>query len=147
MNGRSLIKQLVRTYGIAIDASEKDYCSLAFDEDDVDFELTDRFTNLIAEIGVPAYPDRFHKMVLAANFDKEETQGAFFGLDENYGNIVLVKILPPQMDYAEFENQIAIFLKVLRRWKEALKLSNDESSTSPLKGEMSASEYETLIPV
>lgn len=146
MDAQSLIKRLGRTYGVTLNPKDAEDCSFAFDEDDVDFELTDRCLNLIADVGVPDYPSRFHKAVLAANLEKQKTLGAFFGVDKNYGNVLLVKNLPNRMDYADFENHIVGFLKVLRHWKKELKRNNEENPTKDAP-ESRVTDYENLISV
>ena len=108
MIASELIKELGARVGISLALTENGLCSVIFDKDTVDFELSGNDLYLIAELGFMQTEDKgFYKQLLEANFLGTKTAGAALSLDPNKENtVVLHKKLVMPMEYADFENNL-----------------------------------------
>lgn len=130
-----LVKELGARLGISLALNENGLCSVNFDKDTVDFELSGNDLYLIAELGlVQAGADKeFYKQLLEANFLGTKTAGAAISLDPDKENMVVLhkKIVTP-MEYTDFEKAVEFFVKAVRYWKEYIALPRVQNKEVPL---------------
>ncbi len=130
-----LVKELGARLGISLALNENGLCSVNFDKDTVDFELSGNDLYLIAELGlVQAGADKeFYKQLLEANFLGTKTAGAAISLDPDKENMVVLhkKIVTP-MEYTDFEKAVEFFVKAVRYWKEYIALPRVQKNEAPL---------------
>lgn len=128
MTANELIKELGARTGISLALNENGLCSVNFDKDTVDFELSGNDLYLIAELGFVQAEDKdFYKQLLEANFLGTKTAGAALSLDPNKENtVVLHKKLAMPMEYADFENAVEFFVKAVRYWKKFIALPRSQ---------------------
>lgn len=135
MIASELIKELGARVGISLALNENGLCSVIFDNDTVDFELSGNDLYLIAELGFVQTADKdFYKQLLEANYLGAKTAGAAISLDPDKENtVVLHKKLAMPMEYADFEKDVEFFVKAVRYWKEFIALprtQKNEASTN-----------------
>lgn len=135
MTASELIKELGARVGISLALNENGLCSVIFDNDTVDFELSGNDLYLIAELGFVQTADKdFYKQLLEANYLGAKTAGAAISLDPDKENtVVLHKKLAMPMEYADFEKDVEFFVKAVRYWKEFIALprtQKNEASTN-----------------
>lgn len=135
MIASELIKELGARVGISLALNENGLCSVIFDNDTVDFELSGNDLYLIAELGFVQTADKdFYKQLLEANYLGAKTAGAAISLDPDKENtVVLHKKLAMPMEYADFEKDLEFFVKAVRYWKEFIALprtQKNEASTN-----------------
>lgn len=129
-----LIKELGARVGISLALNENGLCSVIFDNDTVDFELSGNDLYLIAELGfVQAGADKdFYVQLLEANYLGTKTAGAAISLDPDRENtIMLHKKLATPMEYADFENAVEFFVKAVRYWKKFIALPRTQKKNAP----------------
>lgn len=130
-----LVKELGARLGISLALNENGLCSVNFDKDTVDFELSGNDLFLIAELGfVQAGADKeFYKQLLEANFLGTKTAGATISLDPDKEHTVMLhkKIVTP-MEYTDFEKAVEFFVKAVRYWKEFIALPRVQKNEMPL---------------
>lgn len=133
MTANELIKELGARTGISLALNENGLCSVNFDKDTVDFELSGNDLYLIAELGFVQAEDKdFYKQLLEANFLGTKTAGAALSLDPNKENtVVLHKKLAMPMEYADFEKNLEFFIKAVRYWKEYIALPRTQKNETP----------------
>lgn len=135
MIASELIKELGARVGISLALNENGLCSVIFDKDTVDFELSGNDLYLIAELGFVQTADKdFYKQLLEANYLGAKTAGAAISLDPDRENTVMLhKKLATPMEYADFEKNLEFFVKAVRYWKEFIALprtQKNEASTN-----------------
>lgn len=141
MTANELIKELGARVGISLALNENGLCSVIFDNDTVDFELSGNDLYLIAELGfVQAGADKdFYKQLLEANFLGTKTAGAVISLDPDRENTVMLhKKLATPMEYADFEHAVEFFVKAVRYWKEYIALPRTQKNEAPLSANLNS---------
>lgn len=144
MIASELIKELGARVGISLALTENGLCSVIFDKDTVDFELSGNDLYLIAELGFMQTEDKgFYKQLLEANFLGTKTAGAALSLDPNKENtVVLHKKLVMPMEYADFENNLEFFIKAVRYWKEYIALPRTQKNEASVN-----TDYHAMIRI
>lgn len=135
MIASELIKELGARVGISLALTENGLCSVIFDKDTVDFELSGNDLYLIAELGfVQTGLDKdFYKQLLEANFLGTKTAGATISLDPDKENTVMLhKKLVTPAEYTDFEHAVEFFVKAVRYWKEYIALPRAQNKEVPL---------------
>lgn len=130
-----LVKELGAKLGVSIALNENGVCSVIFDKDTVDFELSGNDLYLIAEMGfVQAGADKdFYVQLLEANYLGTKTAGAAISLDPDRENTVMLhKKLAMPMEYADFEKNVEFFVKALRYWKKFIALPRAHKNEAPV---------------
>lgn len=92
-----------------------------FDGDVVDFEASGGLLYVMADLGSSLNREDAHASLLAANCLGAQTGGATIGIDMNRAMFTLHRTVA-DVPYSTFEADIALFMKVLRWWKEWLSL-------------------------
>lgn len=136
-----LVKELGAKLGVSIALNENGLCSVIFDKDTVDFELSGNDLYLIAELGfVQAGADKdFYVQLLEANYLGTKTAGAAISLDPDRENtVMLYKKLATPMEYADFENAVEFFVKAVRYWKEYIALPRTQKNEAPLSANLNS---------
>lgn len=117
-----LIAELGAKLGISLNLSEAGTCRVFFDEDEVDFELAGKSLYVMADVSSAAHRENAYGRLLEANCLGRETGGACIGLDGTRGMFTLHNVFRDNVPYAAFEEELMLFIKALRYWKEWLAL-------------------------
>lgn len=125
MDAKSLVEELGINFGIELELGDESFCSLEFDHDEIGFEFGEESFYLTADVGIPLRAELFYEKALVANLKANETAGGYFAIEDIYGTLILMKRLPTDMEYTDFENELGQYLKTLRRWKKKLRKDSD----------------------
>ncbi|MCR5537175.1 MAG: type III secretion system chaperone [Succinivibrio sp.] len=137
MDGAELIRQLGQKIGISdLALSQENSCGVLFDDDDVLFEVHNGNLFIVAEIGRGAEADRekLFEIFMDANHLGHATGFGSLGYDPEREMFTLTRVLPEEIEFAKFEEQLVLFIKALRYWKNYLKNGGpveEESSAQP----------------
>lgn len=128
MNATQLLSELGNTLGVTLELSADNTCSAIFDEDEIDFELSNGYLYIIAEIAPLQEEVRILKRLLQANSYGRDTGGACIGIDPDREAFVMHRMLSLPLPYEELEKSMTLFIKALRYWKMYM----SSASGSPL---------------
>lgn len=126
MDAASILSTFGQTYGVEMNLSESNVCSVSFDNDDIDFELAGDTLYIIAEVARQVDNKTALMELLSANLTPSKTAGAHFAFDKSYNAVLLIRSLQMPMEYNDFENIVVHFLKALRQWKVDILEFKDE---------------------
>ncbi len=145
MDAKELLLRLGAELDLKLNISDEGVCRIYFDDDAVDFELTEDGLCLIAELGiVPSEGNtELLRTLLVGNLFGIATAGAVLSIDPNTDSIYLHKILYNGLSYATFEAQVESFVKALRHWK--LQISQNSSSKEETTKEQNIPDYSLRI--
>ncbi|MBQ9274275.1 MAG: type III secretion system chaperone [Succinivibrio sp.] len=121
MNASELIVSLGNRLGIGeLALSPEGTCSVIFDQDEVAFEVNSDRLFLIADIGPATGREDMYNALLRANHLGNGSAFGNLGLDWERDVFCLSKVIEADETEELFENQLALFVKTLRYWKEYL---------------------------
>lgn len=115
-----LLQQLGTAIGLDLRFSENNTCGVFFDKDEVIFEKNEGKLYLIAALGSSAGREDVCRRLLEANYLGAQTGFASIGLDSGREDFVLHRVLAGDMDYAEFEEAVSLFVRAARHWRKWL---------------------------
>lgn len=140
MEYSALIRELGNVLGIDLTMTEAGTCGVFFDEDEVMFEVSEGRLFIMADLGPSeGRSDAALRLLRAANLGLE-TGFACAGIDEARGQFTLCRVLEGDLEYADFEKLLAVFVGAVRYWKEWLALppSAAKQEESPLPFDIGA---------
>lgn len=122
MSATDLLAELGEKLGFPITLSGDGTCRVIFDEDAVDFELFGESLYVMADVGSAANREDAYGRLLEANCLGRESGGACLGLDASRDVFTLHRVFSADVSYTAFEEDLTLFVKALRYWKEWLAL-------------------------
>lgn len=122
MSAADLLSELGNKLGFPVTLSSDGTCCVIFDEDEVDFELFGESLYVMADIGAASNREDAFRRLLEANCLGRESGGACIGLDAARDTFTLHRVFAGETAYPSFEEELTLFLKALRYWKEWLAL-------------------------
>lgn len=138
MQYTTLIQELSKVLGISLEFTDKGTCGVLFDQDEVIFEIQENRLFIIADIGASEGRDDAALRLLAAGNLGLETGFACVGIDEEHGQFTLCRILEGDLEYAEFEKIVTLFISVVRYWKKWIALPRQEERTEDVHPDFSS---------
>ena len=122
-----LLKELSDKLGFELKLSEYGTCAVRFDKDEVVFEKNGYRLFLIADLAdAGEVQEHVLRRFLEANHLGQEVGLGAIGLDKTRNIFVLHKILAGDMPYDVFEDELGMFVKAVRYWKEWLRQPDAE---------------------
>ncbi|MCR5536591.1 MAG: type III secretion system chaperone [Succinivibrio sp.] len=121
MNAQELVSSLATRIGLSgLSLAETGACSVIFEEDEVVFEDNNQKLFVFAEIGPAAGRETLYADLLDANHLGHGTAYGSIGLDRQRDVFTLCRVVELPCEYEQFEEQLALFINVLRHWKKQL---------------------------
>ncbi len=131
MQFSSLIDELGELFGVKLSWSEQNTCGVFFDEDEVSFELAANRLFIIADLGsFEGHENDYARLLSSANLGVE-TGYACLGIDSDRKQFTLCRILEGDMEFADFEKTLTIFVAAVRYWKKWLAAPPAAQSAEP----------------
>ena len=129
MNAVELVRALGARVGITdLSLGAEGACSVIFDQDEVIFEENTGRLFVFAEIGSAAGRTDVYTVLLDANHLGHGSGFGSIGLDKERETFTLSRVVETPCEYEQFEEQLKLFVSVLRYWKKYLQEGPQEQS-------------------
>lgn len=144
MNPEIAIKELGKLVNLDIPLSVEGTCALNFEEELIEFEVTETELSVYGTIGSLEGKEFLYKQILENNFVSLQIASASLCLENN--TLMLYRIFQAPIELQKLDQGVALFVSGVRYWKEWLKAAEiDFADAQSIEGENNNENIDTNI--